>query len=237
LFKPAAEGVLKRVVVFLFAFILYFTSDNLTAQQFEGVIDLTISTPSYEEPGRMESVVQRFYIKAPFIKIELEGEMSDVVVIVNNKERQMYVLDKGLERYTVNSFEEYAEEETFVVDDTEFEMRETDHRKQLLDYETELIEFFALGDTRESFDRIEVWVTRELNTLYRDLLIAMMGSDVQAKAWQTVLIEQALFPLQTTTFYQDNILEESNVTRIEPGAIEDKEFDIPTDYRKVDHRK
>jgi len=210
---------------------------TMTAQEFEGIIDITISTPSYDDFEEMESVVQRFYIKKPHLRIEVEGSLSDVVILVDNDKQEIYVLDKALRRYTINTFDEYAQEDEFSITEMDFTMRRTGRTKDILGFETQLFEFTVEGEIGESFDKIEVWTTPELDSLYKELFFAVMDNDVEANAWQTMLVDQNLFPLQTKTYYNSSILEKSEVTQIESRSLQKDIFVIPPDYRQVDHRR
>lgn len=210
---------------------------TMTAQEFEGIIDITISTPSYDDFEEMESVVQRFYIKKPYLRIEVEGSLSDVVILVDNDKQEIYVLDKALRRYTINTFDEYAQEDEFSITEMDFTMRRTGLTKDILGFETQLFEFTVEGEIGESFDKIEVWTTPELDSLYKELFFAVMDNDVEANAWQTMLVDQNLFPLQTKTYYNSSILEKSEVTQIESRSLQKDIFVIPPDYRQVDHRR
>lgn len=227
----------RRSVVFLLVLYVWLPSQSVRAQQFEGVIDIQISTPAFDEYGSPESVVQRFFIKHPNIRIEVEGSLSDIVVLVDNAEREIYVLDSGLKRYTKSTFDEYRDEDDHADSPVEFDMNTPAKEKTILNYKTELIEFTARGDEHESFDRIEVWATRQLGSLFGDLFIGMTGGDVEQPAWQAALIERNLFPLQTKTFHGRYLLEETEVTHIERRALGQDLFVIPADYRHVDLSK
>jgi hypothetical protein len=208
--------------------------DARYAQQFEGIISIKISTPLYDDEG-LETVTQRFYLKPPYIRLEAEG-MSNIVVLVDNVKREMHVLDYALKRYTTNTFDEYSAEEEYEGKRMEFDMRTTNKRQTILNYETELLEFIARGDTRESFDRIKVWVTSQLGTLFGDLMVGMVENEVEKSSWQAVLIDRNLFPMKTMTFYGGSVLEETEVVAIDRRALEEELFLIPTDFRKVDLR-
>ncbi len=227
----------KSIYVLIFIMIGLLPAGTTTAQEFEGIIDITISTPSYDDFEEMESVVQRFYIKKPHLRIEVEGSLSDVVILVDNDKQEIYVLDKALRRYTINTFDEYAQEDEFSITEMDFTMRRTGRTKDILGFETQLFEFTVEGEIGESFDKIEVWTTPELDSLYKELFFAVMDNDVEANAWQTMLVDQNLFPLQTKTYYNSSILEKSEVTQIESRSLQKDIFVIPPDYRQVDHRR
>ncbi len=227
----------KSIYVLIFIMIGLLPAGTMTAQEFEGIIDITISTPSYDDFEEMESVVQRFYIKKPHLRIEVEGSLSDVVILVDNDKQEIYVLDKALRRYTINTFDEYAQEDEFSITEMDFTMRRTGRTKDILGFETQLFEFTVEGEIGESFDKIEVWTTPELDSLYKELFFAVMDNDVEANAWQTMLVDQNLFPLQTKTYYNSSILEKSEVTQIESRSLQKDIFVIPPDYRQVDHRR
>jgi len=227
----------KSIYVLIFIMIGYLPAGTMTAQEFEGIIDITISTPSYDDFEEMESVVQRFYIKKPHLRIEVEGSMSDVIILVDNDKQEIYVLDKALRRYTINTFDEYAQEDEFSITEMDFTMRRTGRTKDILGFETQLFEFTVEGEIGESFNKIEVWTTPELDSLYKEMFFAVLDNDVEANAWQTMLVDQNLFPLQTKTYYNSSILEKSEVTQIESRSLEKDLFVIPPDYRQVDHRK
>ncbi len=227
----------RRVWLLFLSFVIYLPSESVTTQQFEGIVDITITTPSYEDFDEMESVVQRYYVKEPLIRIEIQGSISDVVILVDKEQQELYVLDQALQRYTKNTFDEYAEEDAFSKTELDFSVHTTDQKKTILGFETQLIEFIAEGEVSESFDKIEVWVTPELNTLYGELFFAMMDKDAAENTWQAILINQNLFPLQTNTYYDNAILEKSEVTLIESRSLDKDLFAIPENYREVDHRK
>ncbi|GEM_PF-2165777 len=227
----------RRVWLLFLFFVIYLPSESVTTQQFEGIVDITITTPSYEDFDEMESVVQRYYVKEPLIRIEIQGSISDVVILVDKEQQELYVLDQALQRYTKNTFDEYAEEDAFSKTELDFSVHTTDQKKTILGFETQLIEFIAEGEVSESFDKIEVWVTPELNTLYGELFFAMMDKDAAENTWQAILINQNLFPLQTNTYYDNAILEKSEVTLIESRSLDKDLFAIPENYREVDHRK
>ncbi len=227
----------RRVWLLFLFFVIYLPSESVTTQQFEGIVDITITTPSYEDFDEMESVVQRYYVKEPLIRIEIQGSISDVVILVDKEQQELYVLDQALQRYTKNTFDEYAEEDSFSKTELDFSVHTTDQKKTILGFETQLIEFIAEGEVSESFDKIEVWVTPELNTLYGELFFAMMDKDAAENTWQAILINQNLFPLQTNTYYDNAILEKSEVTLIESRSLDKDLFAIPENYREVDHRK
>ena len=227
----------KSIYVLIFIMIGLLPAGTMTAQEFEGIIDITISTPSYDDFEEMESVVQRFYIKKPHLRIEVEGSMSDVIILVDNDKQEIYVLDKALRRYTINTFDEYAQEDEFSITEMDFTMRRTGRTKDILGFETQLFEFTVEGEIGESFNKIEVWTTPELDSLYKELFFAVMDNDVEANAWQTMLVDQNLFPLQTKTYYNSSILEKSEVTQIESRSLQKDIFVIPPDYRQVDHRR
>ncbi len=225
----------KKNVVLLLLLTICFSFESINAQRFEGIISIRISTPSFDGAG-MESVTQRFYMKQPHMRLEVEGSLSDIVVLVDNVKREMYVLDFALNRYTTDSFDEYTAEDEYEGARMEFDMRITNQKKTVLNYETELLEFVARGDMRESFDRIEVWVTSQLGPLFGDLLVGMMGNEGERSTWQAVLIDRELFPLQTKTFIGEAVLEETEVVRIERRELQQNLFKIPPDFRQVDLR-
>lgn len=205
-------------------------------QQFEGIVSIRISTPSFET-DEMESFTQRFYLKGPYMRLEVEGDMSDIVVLVDNSKREIYTLDFALRRYTSNTFDEYAEEDDYGAVPMEFDMRKTNQRRTILGYEAELIEFIARGDTRESFDRIAVWATPQLGSLFAELMTGFMVNDSARYTWQRVLIEHQLFPLETATYIGQSVLEKTEVVRIERRPVAETLFVIPPDFRKVDLRR
>lgn len=228
---------MRRIPAVLFVFILMVcvSAQPVLSLQFEGIISLRISSPDIEGV-EMETIVQRFYIKEPYMRLEAEGGMSDIVVLIDNVKREMYVLDYALNRYTTDTFDEYTAEDEYNGEMMEFDLKVTDEKKNILEYEAELLEFVARGDTRESFDLIKVWATSQLGTLFRELLVGMRGNEAIKSSWHAVLIDRKLFPLKTSTYFEDYILEETQVIKIELRELPDSLFEIPAGFRQVDLR-
>jgi hypothetical protein len=216
--------------------LLYLTTP-LLSQQFEGIIDIRISMPTPDGVGQPDTTVQRSYIKPPYMRIEILGEERGLVLLSDSEKREMYVVDRALERFYRDTFEDVATEEEYIEsDEIIFDMHVRDGQRVIAGYDATLLEFISRDGSGESFDRIEVWATAGLGTLFGEMLAGMQGNDIRHNSWQRTLLEYGYFPLRTRTFMGDVILEETEVVRIERQRLDPALFTIPPDYREVDLR-
>jgi hypothetical protein len=228
---------MKRYSLVLIVFVAFLSIlPCLQAQQFEGFIDIKITIPDIA--GETEESIQRFYIKLPRIRIELLDDYSDMVVLVDNSSQMSYTLDAQTKRYSEAAFSELVDE---YHDDTEktkigFDLDRTGRTQMILDYEAELFEVRFKDTEQEMYDRIEVWVTNRMGTLFKDLIQGTQSANTLSVGWQTTISELGLFPLITRTFFENTILETTEVVRIQPEQLGSGLFEIPADYQLVDKR-
>jgi hypothetical protein len=205
-------------------------------QQFEGYIDIKITIPDLA--GETEESIQRFYIKLPKIRIELLDELSDMIVLVDNATQMSYTLDTQTKRYSETAFSEMFDDYPDETDGTEpgFRLEKTGRNQTIRGYEAELFEVRFTDTEQEMYDRIEVWVTARLGTLFKELIQGTQSGSNLSISWQSTISELGLFPLITRTFYGDTILETTEVVQIHPQQLAANMFEIPADYQLIDKR-
>jgi hypothetical protein len=222
--------------VFILLVLMLMLPVPIEAQQFEGFIDIKITIPDLA--GETEESIQRLYIKIPKIRIELLDELSDMIVLVDNATQMSYTLDTQTKRYSETAFSEMFDDYPDETDGTEpgFRLEKTGRKQTIRGYEAELFEVRFTDTEQEMYDRIEVWVTARLGTLFKELIQGTQSGSNLSVSWQSTISELGLFPLITRTYYGDTILETTEVVQIHPQQLASDMFEIPADYQLIDKR-
>ncbi len=205
-------------------------------QQFEGYIDIVIRIPGLA--GETEESIQRQYIRLPHVRIEPVDESGGMVVLVDNARKYSYVLDTHNRSYSESAFSELADEYTSQAQESQgtYTVERKPASRSILGHDAVGYDIRIQGDEAESYDRIEVWATQRLGDLYNELIRGMQSTRDAGRGWQTYFTERNLFPLITITYFEDLILETTEVVRIQRQQLDPSMFVIPSGYRLIDKR-
>lgn len=198
-------------------FILFLTF-QLFAQKFEGEI-------KYQTDFDGDKMDLSYFIKGENIKLKIHDyvESSNSTIIFNNKLSKLVVLmddEKMYMELPMNSFnqemqsdEAESNEESFV---------NTGETKEILGYKCE--KYIINSDE----GNIIIWATKELGGIS---FFTNPLNDKKPTAWQKEMDLMNFVPFEITDEIEGSVFK---AVKIEKKALEDSEFEIPSDYQKLD---
>ncbi|MBI3004999.1 MAG: DUF4412 domain-containing protein, partial [Ignavibacteriales bacterium] len=208
--------------------IIVFTS-LVSAQQFEGIIELQMKGPNMDTPTPM-----KYMVKGDLVRTESQTPRGEFAMIMNVKERRMIMLMPQMKSYmerTIDSLPASA------AGGKKPEFTKTGKTEKILGYDCD--QYIVKEENRET----EVWAAQGLGTFMRPRMggpmgggrSGMGGGGQMSAAWEEEIRAKGFFPLRTVTKNAGGE-EESRmeVTKIEKKNLDASLFKAPEGWQKMD---
>ncbi|MBP2673074.1 MAG: hypothetical protein H6Q85_3140 [candidate division NC10 bacterium] len=193
--------------------------------QFEGIIET--SNVSTDEYGRAVTFAMTMWVSPSGVRIGIPatGENPGVTIIGRTDRAVRWVLNDADKTYFELPVEPPPEDEGPPAVAPGFER--TGKKKKILGYNTEQL-LLKNGSVKT-----EIWATGELRPLVETLDKALGPGGVEGEGpWSNELTRLGLFPLRALTRDGKDVLESSDVTKIQRVHVAPAMLELPAGYRR-----
>lgn len=210
---------MKKIIIYILVLFAFNLILDAQTKEFEGYVEFKgeFYGEGEEEHLKMD---MKYFIKGNHFRAELPSQEGMSILISDGKTSYMLIPD--IKKYLdLSGFESEVNKE----DNTEENIAKskTGETKEILGHKCEKYVF------KETDDISEVWITKELGTFM------FAATPMEKSIVNNNIFKDGFFPLEIV-IKEANGKETGKVyaTKIEKRKIEDKMFEIPSDYTRMD---
>lgn len=199
---------------YFFVFTLLFCSTLLAQSNFEGKVIMRITGD--------ESTDMNYFAKGDKIRMEVEAEGNEAIILFNLKESKIYFVMPEQQMYMEMPGIDYSQFSEPDEADDEPDITRTGETKLINGYKCEKWIYNENGNV------VEAWMTDQLGGFF----MMQNPMDKNANSWQQKL-QGFNFPMKVTVFENGKQESSMEVISVEEGSLNDNLFSIPTGFQKL----
>lgn len=226
------ERIMSLVMLSLLWMLMVCSPANAIAQ-FEGIIDMKVSTVS-DDSAR--ATTYRMYVQKDKLAATVEGsgtEMQRGSFIFRGDRKLLWIVNDDQKNYMEISTKEQESNKATKKNHEQASspgLQKTGNTKKILGYTCE--ELLVTEDEEE----IRIWATTKLGNVYEGLAKSfgeLGGKHMNEETgWEQQLAAMKMFPLKLTTMRNGITTETQEVTNIETKKLASSAFEPPKGYKK-----
>jgi hypothetical protein len=194
--------------------------------QFEGVVESTNAT--IDETGTAQRFTMTIWLRKGMARVDIPpfGGTPGSIAIYRQDRRVIWMLDPGAKSYfEIKIDEKDSSGGTHAGATDASPLKRSGKTRKILTYPCD--QFVGRSPEVET----EIWATASLKHLAR-ALTETLGDESMGAGWNDEVSRMGLFPMVSIIRSEGQVIESSEVTRVESVIVPAATFELPAEYRR-----